>query len=45
MLLSGGLDSTLVVAIAGRVANEPIKTFTVGYDTGYRHFSGCHVFR
>ena len=34
VLLSGGLDSTLLAAIATRVADGPVKTFTVGYDTG-----------
>jgi len=42
---SGGWTRRWWPPIAGRVANEPIKTFTVGYDTGYRHFPGCHVFR
>jgi asparagine synthase (glutamine-hydrolysing) len=34
ILLSGGLDSTLLAAIATRVGDRPVKTFTVGYDTG-----------
>lgn len=34
VLLSGGLDSTLLAAIAARVSDGPVKTFTVGYDTG-----------
>lgn len=34
VLLSGGLDSTLLAAIAARVASGRVKTFTVGYDTG-----------
>ena len=32
VLLSGGLDSTLVAALAARASGEPIKTFTVGFD-------------
>ena len=31
-LLSGGLDSSLVCAIAARESSEPIKTFSVGMD-------------
>ena len=34
VFLSGGLDSTLIAALAARASAEPIKTFTVGYDTG-----------
>jgi asparagine synthase (glutamine-hydrolysing) len=34
VLLSGGLDSTLLAAIAARVSDERVKTFTIGYDTG-----------
>ncbi len=34
MFLSGGLDSTLIAALAARASSKPIKTFTVGYDTG-----------
>ena len=30
--LSGGIDSSLVVATAHRQLNEPLKTFTVGFD-------------
>jgi asparagine synthase (glutamine-hydrolysing) len=32
-LLSGGLDSSLVCAIATRLLNHPIRTFAVGMDT------------
>ncbi|HBO39083.1 MAG TPA: asparagine synthetase B [Pasteurellaceae bacterium] len=32
-LLSGGLDSSLVCAIAQKHSNKPIKTFAVGMDT------------
>ena len=32
-LLSGGLDSSLVCAIAARMSDKPIKTFAIGMDT------------
>jgi len=32
VLLSGGVDSTLVAAYAARASRGPIKTFTIGYD-------------
>jgi asparagine synthase (glutamine-hydrolysing) len=32
VLLSGGLDSTLLAALAARASRERIKTFTVGFD-------------
>ncbi len=32
-LLSGGLDSSLVCAIAARKLNKPIRTFAIGMDT------------
>src|SRR5438105_1362356 len=34
VFLSGGVDSTLVAALATRNSTEAIKTFTVGYDVG-----------
>ncbi len=34
VFLSGGVDSTLIAALAARHSATPIKTFTVGYDTG-----------
>jgi asparagine synthase (glutamine-hydrolysing) len=34
VLLDGGLDSTLVAALAARASDKPIKTFTVGRGNG-----------
>ena len=34
VFLSGGLDSTLIAALAERVAPGRVQTFTVGYDKG-----------
>ena len=32
VLLSGGIDSSLVAAIASKVSNIPIRTFTIGFE-------------
>ncbi len=32
-LLSGGVDSGLVSALASKISDKPIKTFSVGYET------------
>ena len=34
VFLSGGVDSTLVAALAARNTRHTVKTFAVGYDTG-----------
>lgn len=34
VLLSGGVDSTLVAAYAARASSGSIRTFTIGYDRG-----------
>jgi asparagine synthase (glutamine-hydrolysing) len=34
VFLSGGVDSTLVAALAAANSSRPLKTFTVGYDVG-----------
>jgi asparagine synthase (glutamine-hydrolysing) len=35
-LLSGGIDSAIVVALMARASSEPVRTFTVGFpDTAY----------
>ncbi len=34
VFLSGGVDSTLIAALAARESSAPVKTFTVGYDVG-----------
>lgn len=30
--LSGGLDSTIIVALMSKFSSQPVRTFTVGYD-------------
>jgi asparagine synthase (glutamine-hydrolysing) len=34
VFLSGGVDSTLVAAVAARTSSQRLQTFTVGYDVG-----------
>jgi asparagine synthase (glutamine-hydrolysing) len=33
VFLSGGIDSSLVTAVAARVSSSPIRTFSIGFDT------------
>ena len=37
--LSGGLDSSMIVALMARLHPEPIKTYSVGFDTGFSEAS------
>ena len=35
VFLSGGIDSTVIAAIAAQQSSKPLKTFTVGYEGGH----------
>ncbi|SVA87177.1 uncharacterized protein METZ01_LOCUS140031, partial [marine metagenome] len=42
-LLSGGLDSSIMVAILSRISDEPVKTFTTGFGHALDEFSEAKV--
>lgn len=33
IFLSGGIDSTLVTALAQKISSSPVRTYTIGFDT------------
>lgn len=43
ILLSGGIDSSLITAMAARVADQPVRTFTVTFPGMGRHDEGPYA--
>jgi asparagine synthase (glutamine-hydrolysing) len=43
LLLSGGVDSSLVTAVAARVSAEPVRTFTVSFPGHGSHNESAHA--
>lgn len=43
--LSGGLDSSAIVALMSEVASEPVRTFSVGFDAGAEYDETAHARR
>lgn len=45
MFLSGGLDSSFIVGMASQLLDEPIKTFSIGYQDQYKQDPEYHFSR
>jgi asparagine synthase (glutamine-hydrolysing) len=43
IMLSGGIDSSLVTAMAARVSARPVKTFTISFPGHPRHDEACYA--
>ena len=43
ILLSGGIDSSLVTAMAARVSSGPVRTFTISFPGHQRHDESAHA--
>lgn len=43
VFLSGGIDSSLIVAMASKFLNEPLNTFTIGFDAEGDEYKSAKV--
>ena len=43
LLLSGGIDSSMILAETRRASDEPLKTFTVGFGADFEHDEAAHA--